>query len=464
MRAIAWGGLRNLAQALRHLDQVLVAHFVAQSVVEVLELVQVEQQQRAVPVVLAAVGQCRLHALAQQVAIGQAGQRVVVGQPVDGLLVGRKALLHPLQVGQQRGDFVVSAHHDGGVKPTFGNVVEHARDLAQRVHDGADQHHPQKPEHAHGEQQGAHGQGAGLIVALHAGAVFGLRMVELQVDQGLDMRAGAVVERARLRGQALGVVVVGLAQRRQGRQDGGAQVLRAVAGKLLGQRGLGRALGAGGVGIPQLVDGRCVALDHAGRPVGKVRVQAPPHGWGRCRCQRHFEQVLVGQHHLRDLAQGAHGFHPVLVHHMQALVGSRQALDARGGQQGADQRRQHHHGRQARADAKAREKMVSDALWAAHRNHVGRGRIQWKRCHGHGAAPGAPQRMAPFAREQAPGVHKVTDRTKEVMPNIGMKPGAWGHGFVRGVFGAPDSEQPGVRAVQLCVSFDSESSMVCVHT
>ena len=288
--------------------------------------------------------------------------------------------------------------------------------------------------------------------------------VELQVDQGLDFRAGALIQQACLGGQALGVLVVELAQGRQGGHDGVAQVLLAPLGKVVGQRRLQRAFGGGGIGGPQLVDGRHVGLDGAHRLAGKVRVQGGSGRAAGCLRQGNLQLVLVGQHQLRDLAQGADGFHPVLVHHMQALVGSRQPLDARAGQQGADQRRQHHHGRQARADAKAREQAVPDTLRAAHRNHVGRGRIQWKRCQGHGAAPGAPQRSAPPAREQAPGDDEATDRTEEVMPNIGMKPGAWGYGFVRGVFGAPDSGQRGALAVQLSVTIYLQSSMVFAHT
>ena len=78
------------AQALGDLLQQLVALLVAQRVVEHLEVVQVDEHQRAFarPVI---VGQRLVQPVQQQLAVGQLGQRIVEGQVLD-LFLGRLAL------------------------------------------------------------------------------------------------------------------------------------------------------------------------------------------------------------------------------------------------------------------------------------------------------------------------------------------------------------------------------------
>ncbi|MDT4836609.1 hypothetical protein FQZ97_703160 [compost metagenome] len=71
------------AQALGHLLQQLVAHIVAEGVVEILEVVQIDEQQGAVQLVASALRQGMLQAVEQQAAVGQAGEQVVEGQAVD---------------------------------------------------------------------------------------------------------------------------------------------------------------------------------------------------------------------------------------------------------------------------------------------------------------------------------------------------------------------------------------------
>jgi hypothetical protein len=76
----------GLAQALRHLEQQLVAHRVAHGVVEQLEIVQVDEQQRPEFAAVGAVGQRLGQLLGQVTPVGQAGERVEIGQFVDALV------------------------------------------------------------------------------------------------------------------------------------------------------------------------------------------------------------------------------------------------------------------------------------------------------------------------------------------------------------------------------------------
>ena len=73
-------------QALRDLNQHLVSEHVAQSVVDRLEIVDVNVKQCAKAAALSAVCQCELHAVEQQAPVGQIRQAVVVGQVMDALL------------------------------------------------------------------------------------------------------------------------------------------------------------------------------------------------------------------------------------------------------------------------------------------------------------------------------------------------------------------------------------------
>ena len=97
--------LAHRRQALGHLLEHLVAGAVAEAFVDVLEQIQVQQQHAAPRRALGAALQGVLHALVEQQAVGQPGQRVVVGQVVQ-LLLG---LLHGADVGEDRhivGQFV----------------------------------------------------------------------------------------------------------------------------------------------------------------------------------------------------------------------------------------------------------------------------------------------------------------------------------------------------------------------
>ena len=76
------------AQALCHVLQQQVAHVMAQGVVQGLEVVQVDEQQRTALALALGAGQCLLHAVHQQHAVGQAGERVVEGQALHLALAG----------------------------------------------------------------------------------------------------------------------------------------------------------------------------------------------------------------------------------------------------------------------------------------------------------------------------------------------------------------------------------------
>ena len=75
----------------RDLDQQLVADFVAARFVDQLEIVEVDEQQRSAAAAAGAAGERLLEAVAQQTAIRQAGQPVVIGE-VDDLFFGALAL------------------------------------------------------------------------------------------------------------------------------------------------------------------------------------------------------------------------------------------------------------------------------------------------------------------------------------------------------------------------------------
>ena len=87
--------VHTTAQAVRHLQQQGIAPVVAAGFVHRLEVVQVQHQQGAAAVVARAGGQRLLQPVHQQAAVGQAGERVVVGQLVD-LFLGSLALAQVL--------------------------------------------------------------------------------------------------------------------------------------------------------------------------------------------------------------------------------------------------------------------------------------------------------------------------------------------------------------------------------
>jgi hypothetical protein len=74
-----------------HFLQQAVAHIVAQGIVEGFEVVQVDKQQGTGFLVVMAVFQRHLQPVLQQAAVGQLGERVVEGQPLD-LVFSRLAL------------------------------------------------------------------------------------------------------------------------------------------------------------------------------------------------------------------------------------------------------------------------------------------------------------------------------------------------------------------------------------
>ena len=80
---LAQGG----GEPLRHLHQQVVAHVVAQRVVDIFEAVQVQKHQRHGLVLALRVGQGGADAVLQQTPVGQAGERVKVGQLADVLFV-----------------------------------------------------------------------------------------------------------------------------------------------------------------------------------------------------------------------------------------------------------------------------------------------------------------------------------------------------------------------------------------
>ena len=75
----------GLAQALRGDAQKLVTHAMAQAVVDALEVVHVEEQHGQASAVAPCVGHKLVQAGFERVAVGQAGEGVVVRQPFDGL-------------------------------------------------------------------------------------------------------------------------------------------------------------------------------------------------------------------------------------------------------------------------------------------------------------------------------------------------------------------------------------------
>ena len=352
------------AQTLRDFHEVLVAHLVTQGVVDDLEIVQVQQQQSPVFFICTAGVQRRLDALAQQVAVGQTGQRVEVGQLVNRLLVGEQPRLHGAQLHQQAADLVVPLHDDGRIELPCGNLAEHRAGLPQGANNGANQHGAQEPEQCHGCQQRTYRPLAHLRVALHARLVGGVGLFELQVNQGLDVRAVALIYLARRVGQAQGFGVVQAAQSGYCGFYGIFPVPGALLRKAFRQQGFLGPLGRSAIRGPQLVDGVHVAFHGLCRSACAFRLQggacADP-GW-RGLGQRPLQLQLVGQHQVGNLPQTSHRGHALLVHRAQAFVGRRQPPDAHGRQQGADRCRQHHQDCQARADAEMRKQAVPHAL------------------------------------------------------------------------------------------------------
>ncbi len=94
------GGARGLDDALRHRLQQAVAGVVAERVVDVLEVVQIEEHDRDRALAALRERQCVLHAVAEQVAVGEQRQRIVEGQLAQ-LLLERLALADVAEVERQ---------------------------------------------------------------------------------------------------------------------------------------------------------------------------------------------------------------------------------------------------------------------------------------------------------------------------------------------------------------------------
>ena len=91
------------AQAARERDQQLVADLVAEAVVDVLEVVEVEQEHDGAAV---GPGDRGLHLLREQLAVGEPGERVVVGAVLEpGAVLGQlpHRLLEPVVLERDRG-------------------------------------------------------------------------------------------------------------------------------------------------------------------------------------------------------------------------------------------------------------------------------------------------------------------------------------------------------------------------
>jgi len=84
-------------------DQQLVADPVAEGVVDELEVVDVQEQHRDAAPVPPAACQRVVQAVAQQLAVGQAGQRIVQGLVAQRVLHPLLLLQAPLQLGVQTG-------------------------------------------------------------------------------------------------------------------------------------------------------------------------------------------------------------------------------------------------------------------------------------------------------------------------------------------------------------------------
>ena len=112
--------------------QQLVAHVVAEAVVDQLEVVEIEEQDRGMRVLAAEPGQRVLEAVDEQHAVGQPGERIVHGPVADGVL-DRLALE---RVGQHVGQGLEEVDVAGGEAPRRHRLDhEHAERLARAALD-----------------------------------------------------------------------------------------------------------------------------------------------------------------------------------------------------------------------------------------------------------------------------------------------------------------------------------------
>ena len=109
-------------QTPRHLDEQFVAHVMAQGVVEHLEVVQVDEQQRALLARALAQHHGALQPVKQQAPVGQTGERIVESQTLD-LLLGLLALgdVHGEAV-RDDGAVTLAVRHGAGHVPTHAAI------------------------------------------------------------------------------------------------------------------------------------------------------------------------------------------------------------------------------------------------------------------------------------------------------------------------------------------------------
>jgi len=103
-------------QALRHLDEQLIAHMVAEGVVDDLEAIEVDQHQRQLLLVALAEAQRLFEALVQAEPVGQVGERVVVGE-VTVFFLGGLALGDVDETADVMADLAATIAHGGDGQP-----------------------------------------------------------------------------------------------------------------------------------------------------------------------------------------------------------------------------------------------------------------------------------------------------------------------------------------------------------
>ncbi len=136
-------------QAAAQGDQQGIAHRMAARIVEHLEAVDIDQQQRAVGSLAQRQRQRQIQAVFEQHAIGQSGQRVVMRQPDQLLVAGLHRFGHAVEAVRQLADFVVTGRRDAYLVVARGQFV---RARLQPCHPPDDQYVQQqaKPQEEHG--------------------------------------------------------------------------------------------------------------------------------------------------------------------------------------------------------------------------------------------------------------------------------------------------------------------------
>ena len=126
-RATVSLGAQGLLEPWRGGGQQLVADLVAEAVVDQLEVVEIEEQDRAQRLLAPEAGQRVLEPVDEQHPVGQAGQRVVHGPVADGVL-DRLALE---RIGQHVGQRLEEVDVAGGEAPSWPSTGPRARRTAR---------------------------------------------------------------------------------------------------------------------------------------------------------------------------------------------------------------------------------------------------------------------------------------------------------------------------------------------